>query len=166
MVRRLRYVGVFCSSLCGDGCSGGEFDRLVDDVLLGDTLSSVGDLIPSLVGLAEASRDPSSFARSSHFPRITSRLPVTRCDGAHLRAETADEPVGFDRSSIPMLDWELLRASELPRDDVRSKSRVWYANWPTLPGFEGKFDDVEPVGSMFCQVINPIFEGRVKAEAT
>jgi hypothetical protein len=85
---------------------------------------------------------------------MLSTLVVLRCDGAHLLVEETDEPVGFDKRSMPMLDWELLLDSELPRDIVRSKSRVWYANWPVWPDLEGESEGIEAVGSMVCQFIN------------
>jgi hypothetical protein len=68
-----------------------------------------------------------SLARSSHFPRTTSKLLPTRCDGVHLLVlvGVADDPFGFVK--IPMPDCELLRDSDPPppRDEVRSSSLVW-----------------------------------------
>jgi len=108
------------------------------------TVRKVGDSIlsaPSLVGLDDwFSKRDSALARSSHFPRTASRLLPTRWDGAHLRvvAGVEEDPVVL-LNMLPV-DRELLRESDppLPRDDVRSSRRVWYAKGPVE---EARFTD-------------------------
>lgn len=106
----------------------------------------------SFVGLGEATSPSPSGAsrlRSSHFPRIISRLFPTRCPGVHRRAgaggEFDEDPVLLERSDP--VDTELLRDRVLARfmDEVRSRSRVWYANWPVESGLEleGVLEDME-----------------------
>ena len=82
--------------------------------------------------------------RSSHLPRVESKLFPTRCDGVHfLLIETGL----FELLRIPIPDCELLRDSEPPppREDVRSRRRVWYANGAAAPDLEGleALEDVE-----------------------
>ena len=76
--------------------------------------------------------DPVEFSvartRSSHFPRIASRLAPTRCVGVHRLVPVGKagaillpvvsgvtEEAEPDRESVPTP----------PREDVRSKRRVW-----------------------------------------
>ena len=82
--------------------------------------------------------------RSSHLPRVESKLLPTRWDGAHFLLIEAGL---FGLLRIPIPDCELLRDSEPPppREDVRSRRRVWYANGAAAPDLEEleALEDVE-----------------------
>jgi len=84
-----------------------------------------------------------SLMRSSHFPRVESKLLPTRCDGVHFLLIEAGL---FELLRIPIPDCELLRDSEPPppREDVRSRRRVWYANGAAIPELE-KLEALEDV---------------------
>lgn len=157
-VRRFKYIGVLCSSERGKALRGGLVDRCSDDVDDIDMASRrlppyIGVLLPKspLVGVLiedKSSSPAASLVRSSHLPRVASRLFVTRCDGVHLLVLGGfPEPVGLVR--IPKPDCELLLERELPPplEDVRSKRRVWYAKGPEATGpdleLEETFDEVE-----------------------
>lgn len=66
----------------------------------------------------------SPLERSSHLPRMVSKLPLTRCEGVHLLVAfgVVLSPVG--EANIPFLDTEAARERDpLPRDEVRSRRR-------------------------------------------
>jgi len=150
IVRRFRYLGVGLSSPLSEPVdwrsekSGAVTGESIE--LLGDGKGREDD--ESLVGLADGPSCNASLARSSHLPRIVSKLAPVRCVGVHRRGDGVvpdDEPVESLRTL--MLEELLLEREALfARDSVGSSRRAWYAKGAVVP--DRLFDGIEEPGGL------------------